>query len=134
MGTTLKDKVKQFKLRAPEELLNRMAQLSETYVRRSVNQVIVEVLTYYLDFWEQAEQARLKKISEQRVSVADPMTLDRVSSTKRSAEASKDRSVDTLIIEPLRIPIISGTSGPEKLKVTGKAAQPQPKGKGSNRS
>src|SRR5947209_19912260 len=105
MGTTLKDKVKQFKLRAPEDLFNRIAQLSETYDRRSVNQVIVEVLTYYLDFWEQAEQAKLKKISEQRVSVADPMTLE-ASLTKRSAEAGKDRTVDTLITEPLKIPIM----------------------------
>src|SRR5947207_1429217 len=103
MDMTSEDKAKQFKLRLPEELLNRMIQLSEMYHHRSVNQVIFEVLTYYLDFWEQAEQAKLNKISEQRTSVADPMAL---ASTKGSAEASKNRHGDKLIPEPLKIPII----------------------------
>ena len=131
MGTASEDRIKQFKLRAPEDLLNRVAQLSETYDRRSANQVIVEVLTYYLDFWEQAEQARLKKISEQRVSVADPMTLE-ASLTKRSTEAGKDRTVDTLITEPLKIPIIGNLRVPEHPKASGET-HPS-KGKGSKKS
>lgn len=133
MGTVSEDKVKQFKLRAPEDLLGRVAQLSETYDRRSANQVIVEVLTYYLDFWEQAEQARLKKISEQRVSVADPMTLD-ASLTKRSAEAGKDRAVGTLITEPLKIPIIGDLRVPENPKASGETPPSKAKGKGSKKS
>lgn len=133
MGTASEDKVKQFKLRAPEDLLNRVAKLSETYDRRSANQVIVEVLTYYLDFWEQAEQARLKKISEQRVSVADPMTLD-ASLTKRSAEAGRDRTVDTLITEPLKIPIIGGLRVPEHPKVSGETLPSKAKSRGSKKS
>lgn len=133
MGTALEDKIKQFKLRAPEDLLNRVAKLSETYDRRSANQVIVEVLTYYLDFWEQAEQARLKKISEQRVSVADPMTLG-ASLTKRSAEAGKDRTVGTLITEPLKIPIIGDLRVPGNPKASGETAPSKAKSKGSKKS
>jgi hypothetical protein len=133
MGTASEDKIKQFKLRAPEDLLNRVAKLSETYDRRSANQVIVEVLTYYLDFWEQAEQARLKKISEQRVSVADPMTLD-ASLTKHSAEAGKGRIVDTLITEPLKIPIIGDLRVPESPKVSGETPPSKAKGKGGKKS
>ena len=133
MGTASEDKVKQFKLRAPEDLLNRVAQLSETYDRRSANQVIVEVLTYYLDFWEQTEQARLRKISEQRVSVADPMTLE-ASLTKRSAEAGKDRTVDTLITEPLKIPIIGDLHVPENPKTSGETPPSKAKSKGSKKS
>jgi hypothetical protein len=132
MGTNLEDKVKQFKLRAPEDLLNRIAQLTETYDRRSVNQVIVEVLTYYLDFWEQAEQARFKKISEQRVSVADPMTLE-ASLAKRSAEAGRDRNVDTLITEPLKIPIIGELRVPENPKARSETPRSKTKGKGSKK-
>jgi hypothetical protein len=134
MGTTLENKVKQFKLRAPEDLLNRIALLSEKYDRRSVNQVIVEVLTYYLDFWEQAEQARLKKISEQRVSVADPMALGGASLTKHSVEASKDRTVDTLTTEPLKIPIIGDVRIPENLKANSETTHPKIKSKGSKKS
>lgn len=133
MGTASEDKIKQFKLRAPGDLLDRVAKLSETYDRRSANQVIVEVLTYYLDFWEQAEQARLKKISEQRVSVADLMTRD-ASLTKRSAEARKDRTVDTLITDPLKIPIIGDLRVPEHPKASGETAPSKAKGKGSKKS
>jgi hypothetical protein len=133
MGTASEGKVKQFKLRAPEDLLDRVAKLSETYDRRSANQVIVEVLTYYLDFWEQAEQARLKKISEQRVSVADLMTLD-ASLTKRSAEAGKDRTVDTLITEPLKIPIIGDLRVLEHPKASSEAPSSKAKGKRSKKS
>src|SRR2546421_12671921 len=128
MDTTSENSVKQFKLRVPEELLNRIAQLSETYDRRSTNQVIVEVLTYYLDFWEQAEQARLNKISEQRVSVADLTARDRASSAKRrSAEASNARPIDTFSTEPLKIPIIEGTRTPERTNATRKKAHSQHK-------
>ncbi len=127
MGTNLEENVKQFKLRVPEELLSRITQLSERYNRRSVNQVIVDVLTYYLDFWEQAEQARLNKISEQRVSVADLMAQDR-------ATASTPRPVDTFMTEPLKIPIIGITRAPERPKATGKTTHPRTKSKGSKKS
>ena len=127
MGTNLEENVKQFKLRVPEELLSRITQLSERYNRRSVNQVIVDVLTYYLDFWEQAEQARLNKISEQRVSVADLMAQDR-------ATASTPRPVDTFMTEPLKIPIIGITRAPERPKATGKTTHPPTKSKGIKKS
>lgn len=132
MGTSSEAKIKQIKLRVPEELFHRIDELSERYHHRSANQIIFEVLTYYLDLWEQAEQAKLKKISEQRYSVANPMALD--SSTKGSLELGKDRHGDTFTPEPLKTPLAGGQRAPKQRRASNERSYHRTKGKGSKKN
>lgn len=56
----------QYKIRISEELAERLDRLSTQYGRKSGNQIAAEVLENYLDFWEQAEMAKLSVIEQQR--------------------------------------------------------------------
>ncbi len=74
MGINMTDE-KSFRLRAPEELLERIAALGEKYGGKSSNTVMVEILSNYADLWEAAEQARLDEIERQKARVLEERSL-----------------------------------------------------------
>lgn len=56
----------QLLLRPSEELINRIERAAETYGYRSRNEVAVEVLETYFEFWELSQQAKQEMIEQQR--------------------------------------------------------------------
>lgn len=57
---------KGFFIRPERELINRLDRLSKEFKKGSANQVAVEVIVEYLDFWVEAEQARKDVLSKQQ--------------------------------------------------------------------
>jgi hypothetical protein len=68
------NETKPYKLRAPEELLAYIANLGKQY-NRSMNQLMVEILTIYAPFWEEAEKNKFETIRKQRVSSGSKKTI-----------------------------------------------------------
>ncbi len=52
---------KGFFIRPPRQLINRLAQLADQYKKGSANQVAVEIINEYIEFWEEAEKAKKAK-------------------------------------------------------------------------
>lgn len=63
---TMTDDTVQFLLRPRRELAKRLDSLAKQFRRKSGNQVAVEILEQYADFYAQAEQARLDVLTHQR--------------------------------------------------------------------
>lgn len=68
----------QYKVRIPEELVERLDALAEKYGRRSGNQVAAEVLEIYTSMWEEAESARMAVIEKQKTRLTDTNRKRRV--------------------------------------------------------
>jgi hypothetical protein len=66
-------KTDQLLLRPPVELIDRLEKAAEKYRKEASNrnQVAVEVLDQYLEFWEQAEEAKLAVMSQQRAGLLE---------------------------------------------------------------
>lgn len=56
----------QFKLRIPDELIAALVTAARNHNRRSAQQVAEEIIQTYLPFWEQAEQVKKNRVSQQR--------------------------------------------------------------------
>lgn len=56
----------QLLLRPSEELISRLERAAEAYGYRSRNEVAVEVLETYFEFWELSQQAKQEMIEQQR--------------------------------------------------------------------
>ncbi len=61
----------QFKLFLDEEIIGRLEKAANRYGRRSANEVAVEVITQYLDFWEYAESAKHAVFEQQRAFLVE---------------------------------------------------------------
>jgi predicted transcriptional regulator len=59
----------QFKVRISDALVERLNQMARDYNRKSGNQIAAEILEYYADFWEHAEQAKLAMLEQQRAGL-----------------------------------------------------------------
>lgn len=57
---------KGFFLRPERGLINRLAQLREEFKKGSANQVAVEIINEYIEFWAEAERAKQEVIEKQR--------------------------------------------------------------------
>ena len=53
-----------------DALVERLNQMARDYNRKSGNQIAAEILEYYADFWEHAEQAKLAMLEQQRAGLA----------------------------------------------------------------
>lgn len=56
----------QYIIRPPQELIDKLRKLAGDYGRPSGNQLALEVITEYLDWWADAEQAKKDRRAEQR--------------------------------------------------------------------
>jgi predicted DNA-binding protein len=56
----------QFLLRPNKKLIERLKMLAEKYGKPSGQQVMLEVVEQYLDFWEEAEESKQATIRRQR--------------------------------------------------------------------
>jgi hypothetical protein len=68
-STMPKKDTEQLHLRPPRELINRLSELAVQFKKESANQVAVEVLREYLEFWARAEQAKYDTILQQKRAV-----------------------------------------------------------------
>jgi predicted DNA-binding protein len=59
----------QFLLRPNKRLIERLKNLAVKFGKASGQQVAVEVIEQYLDFWEEAESAKQATIKRQRESI-----------------------------------------------------------------
>jgi metal-responsive CopG/Arc/MetJ family transcriptional regulator len=59
----------QLLLRPSVALVEQLDEAVEKFGKRSRNEIAVEILETYFPFWEQAEQAKLDLIEEQRLGV-----------------------------------------------------------------
>ena len=59
-------KTDQFLLRLNVELIGKLKALAEKYGKSSGQQVAVEIIEQYVDFWEEAEEAKQEVIRRQR--------------------------------------------------------------------
>jgi predicted transcriptional regulator len=64
----------QYKVRLDENVIKRLDQIAQRYGRRSGNMVAAEVIEQYLDFWENAEQAKVAVLEQQRAALLAPAT------------------------------------------------------------
>ena len=64
-----KQDTEQLHLRPRREIINRLHELAEKFKKPSGNQVAVEVLEEYLEFWAKAEQAKYDTIRHQRNAI-----------------------------------------------------------------
>jgi hypothetical protein len=60
----------QVNLRMTEEMVNKLESAVLKYKQRSLNQVALEILEDYMDFWIQAEEVKHKFIEQQRQAFA----------------------------------------------------------------
>lgn len=84
------DMVKQFKMYLPEEKVAELDSAADRFHRRSGQQVAEEVINLFLIYWEQAEQAKLNRIEDQRESIIG--SIARVPTTKANLNDSKPRT------------------------------------------
>jgi len=61
----------QLLLRPSEELISRIEKAAEAYGYRSRNEVAVEVLETYFEFWELSQQAKQEVIDQQRAMMIE---------------------------------------------------------------
>jgi hypothetical protein len=62
----MNEKTIQVNVRMPEEMVQKLESAAQKYKRRSINQVSLEIIDYYLEFWIQAEEVKQGFISQQR--------------------------------------------------------------------
>jgi hypothetical protein len=62
-------KTDQFLLRPNDELIKKLRDAALRYNKSSGQQVALEVIEQYLDFWEKAEDKKLQEINRQRDSL-----------------------------------------------------------------
>ena len=62
-------KTEQFLLRPNDALIKRLKNDASKYKRGSGQQVALEVIEHYLEFWEKAEDKKLQEIKRQRESL-----------------------------------------------------------------
>ena len=60
------EKTTQVNVRMPEDLVKKLEQAAQKYRRRSFNQVALEIIEDYLEFWIQAEEVKQGFIAQQR--------------------------------------------------------------------
>lgn len=99
-------------VRVPVEVIERIDALTETYGRRSRNEIAADVLETYLPFWEELERDRTASLTRQRSALQTPRTGG-------AAAGDNFEPVDMFVPEPIRVPVIGGKRAPEKLKATG---------------
>jgi hypothetical protein len=66
-------KTDQFLLRPSDELIKKLRDAAIKYKRGSGQQVALEVIEHYLEFWEKVEERKLQEISKQRESLDDEL-------------------------------------------------------------
>lgn len=122
-GLALRSRVKgpsmteQYKLRITEDVIKRLDEIARRYGRRSGNQVAAEIIEQYLDFWEQAEQAKVGVLEKQRSVLSaggarakQGPTTTANSATSTTAAASTQAAIEPVNLsypEPVRVPVIS---------------------------
>jgi predicted DNA-binding protein len=75
-------KTDQFLLRPSVELIEKLKALADRYSKSSGQQVAVEIIEQYVDFWEEAEEAKQAVIKRQRAAVGERVTKSK-GGTKR---------------------------------------------------
>lgn len=83
-------KTEQFLLRPSDDLIERLRKAARMYKRASGQQVALEVIDQYLDFWERAEDKKLQEINRQRESL-DTRLLKQANSREGSGESGSKR-------------------------------------------
>jgi hypothetical protein len=79
----------QLLLRPSVALVEQLDEAVEKFGKRSRNEIAVEILETYFPFWEQAEQAKLNLIEEQRTGLFGVGAYARGKTTKEEVERVK---------------------------------------------
>lgn len=87
----------QFLLRPSKRLINRLKALAEKYGKTSGQQVMLEVVEQYLDFWEEAEEAKQATIRGQRKSIGKKAKSEgkKKAPAKKKSASKKAAKLDT---------------------------------------